>query len=59
VYDKSTTGTGHFQRQNFETFIEYLPRPRQLGGVPPSVGVPPPISPARAADNMVGETAVV
>jgi hypothetical protein len=36
--------------RSLETFVEYLPRPRQLGGVPPrppAEGVPPPASTLR------------
>jgi hypothetical protein len=45
--NKSYPGTWRIPRRNLETFVEYLPRPRQLGGIPPSPpeGVPPPASP--------------
>ena len=46
---------------NLETFVEYLPRPRQLGPPPGPHGgrAAPRIPPARAADNTVGDAAGV
>jgi hypothetical protein len=52
--------TAHSGR-NLETFVEYLPRPRQLGSSPDPPGgrAAPRIPPARAADNIVGDNAAV
>ena len=60
--NKRTPEWGTVQGRILETFVEYLPRPRQLGKFPP--GPPrracrPPLPPAQAADYVVGAAGVV
>jgi hypothetical protein len=61
VHESEYSGTGHIPGRNLETFVEYLPRPRQLGSSPDPLGgrAAPRVPPARAADNIVGEAAAV